>query len=108
MQFAEFTREGPTPGTGAIVRVTESGLETILSCLSFPTSIDFDEAGDAYLATGGAGPPGSGKVVRFEGLSNLPAKQMPDTGGPTTLLVPAAGAPLLGFAVSGLAWRLRS
>src|SRR5690606_27664183 len=70
VQFAEFTDQGPTPNSGAIVRIVEGeGSEPVLEGLSFPTSIDFDEEGDAYIAINGAGPPGSGAVIRVEGLA---------------------------------------
>ena len=37
--------------------------------MSFPTSIDFNEAGDAFVTTNGVGAPGSGQVVKFAGLA---------------------------------------
>lgn len=91
VQLAEFTVEGPTPGTGAIVRITENGPETVLDDLSFPTSIDFDDSGAAYLATDGLGPPGSGKVVKFDDLNALSAEQTTEQTTPGTPDTPDAG-----------------
>jgi len=69
--IAEFTQAGPTPGSGEIVRIAADGSsETVLSGLSSPTSIDFAANGDAYVTINGMGEPGSGQVVRFEGVAS--------------------------------------
>lgn len=116
VQFAEFTEQGPTPNSGAIVRVMEGqASEVVVSGLSFPTSIDFNQNGDAYVTTNGVGAPGSGEVVRFDGLTSMEGtpieapETMPETGADTT-------PPLLGFTimlgmllvVAGLAVRRRA
>ncbi len=65
-----FTEQGPVPNSGAIIRIGEGTTsEEVLSGLSFPTSIDFNVAGDAYVTINGTGAPGTGEVVRFQGLA---------------------------------------
>jgi sugar lactone lactonase YvrE len=57
----------PTPGTGAVLRVTSSGsLQTIASGLTFPTAMTFGPDGNLYVSTFGFGfGPGAGQVVRI-------------------------------------------
>jgi len=70
LQFAVFTDQGPTPDSGAIVKIQEGeGSAPVVEGLSFPTSITFNEAGDAFVTTNGVGAPGSGQVVRFAGVA---------------------------------------
>lgn len=70
VQFAVFTDQGPTPNSGAIVKVTEGeGSTPVVEGLSFPTSIGFNEAGDAYITINGVGAPGSGAVVTVANLA---------------------------------------
>lgn len=57
--------------------------------LTFPTSIDFNAAGDAYGTTNGVGAPGSGQVIRFAVLASmagtaLSASSSAPEGLPTT------------------------
>lgn len=67
--LAEFTEQGPVPNSGAVTRVgTDGSLEAVLEELSFPTAIAFAQNGDAYLTLNGVGAPGTGQVVRYEGL----------------------------------------
>lgn len=58
---------GPTPGTGAVVRVSRSGaVETIASGLMFPSAMTFGPDGRLYVSTFGFGfPPGAGQIVRI-------------------------------------------
>ncbi len=58
---------GPTPATGAVVRVSRSGsVETIASGLMFPTAMTFGPDGGLYVSTFGFGfPPGFGQIVRI-------------------------------------------
>jgi sugar lactone lactonase YvrE len=58
----------PTPGTGAILRLTASGtLETIASGLTFPTAMTFGPDGNLYVSTFGFGfGPGAGQIVRID------------------------------------------
>ena len=73
VQFGQFTDQGPTPNSGAIVRVMEGDAsEIVLDGLPFPTSIDFNADGDAYVTINGFGAPGSGEVVMVAGLTDLP------------------------------------
>jgi hypothetical protein len=126
VEMGQFTEQGPVPNSGSIVRVKAGkASEVVLSGLSFPTSIDFNAAGDAYVTINGVGAPGSGAVAMYAGLtkmagSALPAPAPAPTAGgeaapgslPTTGGVPvnavwvalAAGAALV---VAGLALRRR-
>ena len=73
VQIAVFTDQGPTPNSGAIVRIMEGDAsEVVLGGLSFPTSIDFNDDGDAYITINGVGAPGSGEVVMVAGLTDAP------------------------------------
>ena len=83
VSFGQFTETGPVPNMGALLRIKEGGAsEVLVDGLSFPTSIDFSDAGDAFVTVNGVGAPGSGEVVRFDGLTSM-------TGSP--LSAPAAG-----------------
>jgi sugar lactone lactonase YvrE len=71
VSFGEFTEQGPVPNAGAIFRVKEgTASEEVVGGLSFPTSIDFNAAGDAYVTINGIGPPGTGEVVVYKGLAS--------------------------------------
>jgi len=63
VQLGEFTKRGPTPNTGTVVRIQDGRSVAVLEGLSFPTSIDFAEDGSAYLTLNGVGAPGSGELV---------------------------------------------
>lgn len=69
VQMADFGEQGPTPGTGRVLRITDGQATEVLAGLSFPTAIAFNAAGDAYLTINGAGAPGTGEVVKFAGLA---------------------------------------
>lgn len=105
VSMGQFSEQGPTPNSGAIVRVMPGDAsEVVVSGLSFPTSIDFNSAGDAYVTTNGVGAPGSGEVVKFAGLTTMagtamdkammameaPAMEAPAAEAPAAL--PATGA----------------
>jgi hypothetical protein len=106
VQFGQFTEQGPVPNTGAIVRVQAGeGSEVVVDGLSFPTSIDFNEAGDAYVTINGVGAPGSGEVVMFAALTSqsgnmsmmeeeAPAS-LPDTGADRVLSLWGVGGMLV-------------
>jgi hypothetical protein len=67
-----FTEQGPVPNAGAIVRIKEGDAsEVLVSGLPFPTSLVFDADGNAYVTINGVGAPGSGAVVRFDGLTSM-------------------------------------
>jgi hypothetical protein len=57
----------PTPGTGKVLRVTESGVEEIATGLFLPTAMTFGPDGDLYVSNVGFGPPpvGLGQVVKI-------------------------------------------
>ncbi len=83
VQFAEFTETGPTPNSGALVKIGEGETSTpVITGLSFPTSVDFDADGNAYVTINGVGAPGSGAVVKYDGV----------TGGTTYLAAVEAAA----------------
>jgi len=67
---AAVTSPGPPviPGTGRVVRVTDSGaLEPIVAGLTFPTAMTFSPRGDLYISNFGFGfPPGAGQIIRVE------------------------------------------
>jgi hypothetical protein len=70
VQFAQFTDQGPQPNSGALVRVQEGeGSQVLIEGLAFPTSLDFDDEGNAYVTINGVGAPGSGQVVKFTGVA---------------------------------------
>lgn len=71
VQFAIFGEQGPTPNSGAIIRVRpDTGSEIVAEGLAFPTSIDFDADGNGYVVINGVGAPGSGAVQRLAGLTD--------------------------------------
>lgn len=57
----------PTPGTGRILRVTDSGLEEIVTGLFLPTAMTFGPDGALYVSNVGFGPPpiGMGQIIRI-------------------------------------------
>ncbi len=70
VQFGLFTEEGPVPDAGALVRIKEGeASEVVFDGLPFPTSIDFDSEGNAYVTINGVGAPGSGAVLKIEALT---------------------------------------
>jgi DNA-binding beta-propeller fold protein YncE len=79
VSIGQFTEQGPVPNTGAVLRIQEGeASEVLLNGLSFPTSIDFDDAGDAYVTLNGVGAPGSGQVARFDGLTSMTGSSLAD------------------------------
>jgi sugar lactone lactonase YvrE len=118
IQMGQFTEQGPVPNSGAIVRVKEGDAsEVVVAELSFPTSIDFNADGDAYVTTNGVGAPGSGELVLFEGVTSMAGAAAPAGGAPEA--VPETGATPLnsawllvvagtGLAAIGLFLRRRS
>jgi hypothetical protein len=65
---APVSSPGPPvlPGTGRVVRVTDSGvLEPVVTGLTFPTAMTFGPEGDLYISNFGFGfPEGSGEILR--------------------------------------------
>jgi len=85
VQFAVFTDQGPTLNSGALVKVAEGeGSTPVVEGLSFPTSVDFNEAGDAYVTINGVGAPGSGAVVMYAGVASSDAEGAEAEEGATT------------------------
>jgi DNA-binding beta-propeller fold protein YncE len=104
VQFAEFGEQGPAPDSGAIIRVLEGDAsEIVLSGLSFPTSLDFNANGDAYITINGVGAPGSGAVVRYAGLTSMTGmtmtgaitvtEEMTETAAVTAVMQPFTATP---------------
>jgi hypothetical protein len=100
VQLGQFTEQGPVPNSGAIIRVVEGdGSEVVVGELSFPTSIDFNADGDAFVTINGVGAPGSGEVVKFAALTAQAGESM--MMGPEEL--PTTGGELLtGWAIAGM------
>jgi len=94
VQFAVFTDQGPTLNSGALVKVAEGeGSTPVVEGLSFPTSVDFNEAGDAYVTINGVGAPGSGAVVMYAGVAAASDAEGAETEeGATTEAAAAATA----------------
>jgi sugar lactone lactonase YvrE len=97
VQIGQFTEQGPVPNSGAIIRIQEGDAsEVVLSNLSFPTSIDFNADGDAYVTINGVGAPGSGEVVMYSGLTSqegTPLTAAAEPAAPAEEEAPAAGPP---------------
>ena len=93
VQLGEFTEQGPTANSGAIWRVREGdGSEIVFSGLSFPSSVDFNDAGDAFITINGVGAPGTGAVLVVRGLMQMSgqgaAEEMGAQGESEVLPVP--------------------
>ena len=69
VQMADFGEQGPTPNSGRVLKIVDGQATEVLTGLSFPTAIAFNDEGDAYVTLNGAGAPGTGEVVRFAGLA---------------------------------------
>lgn len=70
VSFGMFGQEGPVPNSGALLRIKEGDAsEVVVSGLSFPSSIDFDADGNAYVTINAVGAPGSGQVVRYDSIT---------------------------------------
>jgi uncharacterized protein GlcG (DUF336 family) len=69
-QFGQFTDQGPVPDSGSVVHIDGGeDFSTVVDGLAFATSLDFNDAGDLFVTTGGLGAPGSGQVLMFEGVA---------------------------------------
>jgi sugar lactone lactonase YvrE len=85
VQIGLFTEQGPTLNSGRIIRVQPGDAsEVVVDGLSFPTSIDFNENGDAYITTNGIGAPGSGELMMFANLTSLPGSPLTEEEAATT------------------------
>lgn len=90
-QFGLFTERGPVPGSGAVIRIRPGDAsEVVAPGLMFPTSLDFNADGDAFVTVNGVGAPGSGQVVRFAGLTGMAGT--PIAEAMAALAPPVAGA----------------
>jgi hypothetical protein len=68
--FTRAGEQGPDPTSGAVMRITPDGkVAPAIEGLAFPSSVDFDRAGNAYVTINTLGAPGSGQVVRFDGIA---------------------------------------
>ena len=95
IQFAVFGATGFAPNSGALLRINSGGGVVVQDGLSFPTSVGFDSAGNAYITINGVGVPRSGAVVRYDAVAPPPPP-------PTEIPEPATIA-LLGTGLAGLA-----
>lgn len=78
VQFGIFTEQGPTPNSGALIRIKEGGAsEIVVGELPFPTGLAFDADGNAYVAINGVGAPGSGAVIRLDGVTGMAGQPLP-------------------------------
>lgn len=68
VSLTEFTQQGPTPASGALIRIRPGAVDTLLAGLAFPTAVAFGSDGDTYLALNPMGQPGAGTVVVYPGL----------------------------------------
>lgn len=99
VQFGVFTDQGPVPDSGAILRIQAGeASEVLVEGLAYPTSIDFDGSGNAYVTVNGVGAPGTGAVVRFDDLVDregqpIAASQGAAAPAPAPTEAPAEEAP---------------
>jgi len=95
VQFGRFSEQGPQPGTGAVIRIKAGNAsEVVVDGLVFPTSIDFNAAGDAFVTTNGVGAPGSGQVVKFAALTSMAGTPLAASSGtPGSLPVTGGSVP---------------
>lgn len=90
-QFGLFTEQGPVPGSGAVIRIQPGDAsEVVVPGLMFPTSLDFNADGDAFVTVNGVGAPGSGQVVKFAGLTGMAGAPMAEAMA--AMAASAAGA----------------
>lgn len=83
VQIGVFSEQGPVLNSGQIIRVQAGGAsESVVDGLSFPTGIDFNADGDAYVTTNGVGAPGSGEVMVFPGLTAMEGTPLPPVEAP--------------------------
>ncbi len=70
VQFAIFGEQGPTPNSGAILRIQPGAAsEVLVEGLPFPTSLDFNAEGDAFVTINVFGGAGTGAVITLAGLA---------------------------------------
>lgn len=90
-QFGLFTEQGPVPGSGAVIRIQPGeASEVVVPGLMFPTSLDFNADGDAFVTVNGVGAPASGQVVKFAGLTSMVGTPLAEFMA--AMMQPAAGA----------------
>ncbi|MFC4453836.1 ScyD/ScyE family protein [Deinococcus sonorensis] len=78
VELGQFGEQGPAPATGSIVRIRAGGVkETVLTGLDTPTAISFNARGDAFITTGGAAAPNTGKVLRWDNFTTRKPVQAP-------------------------------
>ncbi|GAB4433262.1 MAG: ScyD/ScyE family protein [Anaerolineae bacterium] len=78
VHFGIFTEQGPALNSGALIRIKEGGAsEVVVGELPFPTGLSFDADGNAYVAVNGVGAPGSGAVIRLDGVTRMAGQPLP-------------------------------
>ncbi len=71
VSMGTFTAEGPTPNSGAIIRIGPGETsEPVVSGLMLPTALAFDKEGNAYVTLSALGQPGAGQVMKYPHLVN--------------------------------------
>lgn len=79
LRFAIFGEKGPTPNSGALLRIGEGDdSEILIDGPSFPTSLDFNADGDVYITINGIGAPGSSAVIKLAGATAMVGQLLPE------------------------------
>lgn len=72
--FAVFSPTGPVANSGAITRVFPDGTsEVVVAGLPLATALAIDAEGNGVVAIYGAAIPNAGTIVRYAGLTEMPA-----------------------------------
>jgi hypothetical protein len=67
VEFGQFTEEGPIPGSGRVMKVTEEGVEPVVSGLSFPYGMAVLDDGSFAIANSTSFTPSGQLIYAHEG-----------------------------------------